>query len=1147
MLNTTIGKLVVEDALPEDMRDWAQLSFNKKTLGAFMADLAQRHPDKYRDVTHKLLQIARQGALESGSNSFGLKHIRVSPIAKARREKLLKKVEEINNDDSLSDEQRNAKLTKVIAKSKEGFEAELMEEAKGENSPLERMISSGARGNPGSLASLRGGDFQYVDSEGHALPVPIAKSYGEGLDPVSYWAGSFGARQGLLSAKFSTAESGYFAKRLQQAAHRLLVTGVDEDHDREEGVRGMPASSDDPHNEGSLLAHPAGGYRKNTILTPKILQDLQRRGIGKILVRSPIVGGAKDGGLLARDVGIREGGDLPQPGSLVGLLAAQSIAERLSQQALGAKHLGGIAGKGVEQLTQGFPLVEQLVDIPGAFKGGATHAQTDGVVQLVHEAPAGGMYVKVNDHDHYVPMGHAVSVKRGDSIEAGDMLSSGIPNPSEIVKHKGIGEGRRYFTHQLAGVLQQAGVNAHRRNVELVARAMIDHVKMNDEFGDWLPGDVVSYQTLERNWQPRPGSQQLEPKAAVGKYLEKPVLHYTVGTKIQPSMLTDMDEFGVKSLAVHDKEPPFEPLMIRSQDSLHHDPDWVSQMYGSGLKKNLLKSVHRGAVSDEKSTSFVPSLAKGVNFGLVEPFSKINKKMGEEKQAFGPSSIPNALYNYGVKPLGRDVLAPSVIQTIESAPLEGVSPGTHTWSSNSAQNPDDWAARYLFQQGLGPGSKTELNNILNTPFSVPNADVENNVYVDPKANILTRAGQGLAAKGMVGGSYASALNNTAVNIAEAPAGVGGQATVDSIKGTLVDPLFQSQSVKQYNDLHSKLTPYSGREDFQNRFHAAERFANKYLDQERNYHDTMGQVWDADNGTGQSNLQKFRAMQAPIVAQYARGEIGPLQFQTALREAHQNNGLGYYDEVVTPEDFAALEQAAPNLKPEGGLSARHLNETQTAFEQKRQNQIAALSKPQTQQAIAAAPPQSVSPQSATGSLISSEFNKPILQAEAQRKQQKIEVQKQQALAQQNQELETVRQQNPVDPYTRSQQYAAQFSIDHPGLGLGGNRQDEIAREHSNNQAFLAQHQVPKLNEQEQVALQKARDSVTPDMMAKYGPGSPSSGPASTQVGYATQKPAPSAKALGSAAAMSQPPKIPTPPKMTASNPISKLPLVPGGKS
>lgn len=1046
MLNTTIGKLVVEDALPEDMKDWAQLSFNKKTLGAFMADLAQRHPDEYRDVTHKLLQIARQGALESGSNSFGLKHIKVSPAAKARRAKLLKEVHAINDDDSLSDTQRNNKLIKTIAKAKEGFESELMEEAKAENSPLERMISSGARGNPGSLASLRGGDFQYVDSEGNALPVPIAKSYGEGLDPVSYWAGSFGARQGLLSAKFSTAESGYFAKRLQQAAHRLLVTGVDEDHERDGEIRGMPANSDDPHNEGSLLAHPAGGYAKNTILTPKILQDLKRKGIGRILVRSPIVGGARDGGLLARDVGIRESGDLPHPGSLVGLLAAQSIAERLSQQALGAKHLGGIAGKGVEQLTQGFPLVEQLVDIPKAFKGGATHAQTDGVVQLIHEAPAGGMYVTVNDQDHYIPVGHTVSVKRGDHIEAGDMLSSGIPNPSEIVKHKGIGEGRRYFTHQLAGVLQQAGVNAHRRNVELVARAMIDHVKMNDEFSDWLPGDVVSYQTLERNWHPREGFKQLEPKAAVGQYLEKPVLHYTVGTKIQPSMIKDMDEFGIKNLAVHENPPPFEPLMVRSEDSLQHDPDWVSQMYGSGLKKNLLKSVHRGATSDEKGTSFVPSLAKGVNFGLVEPFNKLNKKMGEEKQA------NSDIY-------GGDLMT-------EDAPVESGSNDLTPEAENASRNISNYI-HYVTHPG-------EQDADLRTPRDVIMAPVEH-----PKEywSYLTNPNE--RDKDLGFKDNAKRMASTIAQYKIYPVstkGMLGAAVANEVLPDNVNPL---------NVVNNKIEGITG--------------GKAYDIQD------WGLVQDKDE-QGNRIVTTPSEIRDDNYAMTPNTKGVPRAIAEAQSRAAQELGVELTGDPV--RDRIRLEVAQHDRQLE---RQKTIDSYAGRSDESLRNQ------------------QVVNPDPIRAEVIAK--RQKIQQQDYERAQQTI-------VPQQEADIAAVRAQNPADPYLQGQQYAAQFAMDH--------FPDSRATEHQKNVDFIAQHPAPKLNSEEQMALQKARSSVTPEMMAKYGPGPSSVGPASSQVGYATQKPGPSAKSLGATAAMSQPSKIPTPPKMNSTSPTGPLPLVPGGK-
>jgi DNA-directed RNA polymerase subunit beta' len=615
MLKTTAGKLIIQSVLPDDMKHWGERTLDKKTLTSFLSELAQRHPDQYSDVTHQLLKIAGKATYESGSNSFGLKHIRVSPIAARRREELAREVSKIDDDDSLTDKQRNDKLVHVVADAKEGFDNELLEEAKSQNSPLARMISSGSRGDARAMASLRGGDLQYVDSEGHPVPVPITKSYSEGLSPIQYWSGSYGARQGLLAAKFATADSGYLAKRLQQASHRLLVTALDEDHDPSV-VRGVPTDIDDAESEGSLLASPIAGYPRNTILTPKILGDLKRQGVGRMLIRSPIVGGARDGGLLSRDVGIRENGRLPYSGSLVGLSAAQSLAERLTQQALGAKHLGGIAGKGTQQLIEGFPLVEQLIDIPKTFRGGATHSQVDGQVHMISDAPAGGKFITIDGHDHYVPVGAEPLVGRGDTVEAGDTLSSGVPNPAEIVRHKGIGEGRRYFTHQLRNVLRNAGVNAHRRNVELVARAMVDRVRLDDQHGEYMPGDLVSYQSLERDWQPREGTQELEPRSAIGKYLEKPVLHHTIGTKIKPSMLRDFTEFGVNKIHAHDEPPPFQPEMVRSMDILGSDPDWMAKMYGSGLKKNLLHDVHRGAVSDTEGTSFVPGLARGVDFGL---------------------------------------------------------------------------------------------------------------------------------------------------------------------------------------------------------------------------------------------------------------------------------------------------------------------------------------------------------------------------------------------------------------------------------------------------------------------------------------------------------------------------------------------------
>src|SRR5690606_16674015 len=121
----------------------------------------------------------------------------------------------------------------------------------------------------------------------------------------------------------------------------------------------------------------------------------------------------------------------------------------------------------------------------------------------VQPAPAGGHYLYIDGEKHYVPESATLKVKPGDTVEAGDTLTGGVPHPAEIIRHKGIGEGRRYFVQAMRDAMRDSGITAHRRNIELVARGLIDHVKMTDEWGDHLPDDVVGYNALERRWEPR--------------------------------------------------------------------------------------------------------------------------------------------------------------------------------------------------------------------------------------------------------------------------------------------------------------------------------------------------------------------------------------------------------------------------------------------------------------------------------------------------------------------------------------------------------------------------------------------------------------------------------------------------------------------
>ena len=630
---TTIGQLLVNDALPEEYRDYDRV-LDSKSVQKIMQSVADKNPDQYRDVLKKLFDVGRDVAYRTGGFSFGLDSLRTAVASKRIRYELEDKINKIQETQGLDDKTRNEAIVNTVLQYQQPMEDDIMAESKAEHNPLALQVLSGSRGKPSNLKSLRGGDLLYTDHRDRAIPIPVLNSFSSGLTPAEYFAGSFGARKGVVDTKFSVQHSGFFSKQLNQLGHRLIVTAKDSDDEEFVRDRGMPVEVDDPDNEGALLAIAAAGYPRNTALTPKVLKDLQAKGIKKIAVRSPVASGSPDGGLYARDVGIRERGGLPGVGDFVGIAAVQALSEPISQGTLSSKHSGGVAGG---KSISGFKVLNQLIQSPKQSPYWASHSQLDGKISAIQPAPTGGSFVYIKDTPHYVNPEADIKYKVGDEVEAGDTLSDGVPNPAEFVKHKGLGEGRRQFVNAFRTSMKDAGLGAHRRNIEMLSRGVINHVRLNDTVGDYMPDDIIPYDMFERNWQPRSGHRQLAINSSKGKYLEKPILHYTVGTRLTPSVIKELNDFDIKDVTVHDEPPPFEPHFLRGLDNLQYDPDWMTRMLGSNLQKSTLKAVWSGATSDESGTSFVPSLAKSVGFG-----------QGGKIKSYDPKEVAKPLGDGGV-------------------------------------------------------------------------------------------------------------------------------------------------------------------------------------------------------------------------------------------------------------------------------------------------------------------------------------------------------------------------------------------------------------------------------------------------------------------------------------------------------------------
>jgi hypothetical protein len=133
---------------------------------------------------------------------------------------------------------------------------------------------------------------------------------------------------------------------------------------------------------------------------------------------------------------------------------------------------------------------------------------------------------------------------------------------------------------------------------------------MTKPHGDFLPGDLVEYNYLARHWQPREGTTTVHPRLASGRYLEAPVGHYSIGTRLTKRMLDNIRKAGYTELKVHEEPPPWVPEARRAMESQAHSMDWMDRLAGYYTKGSLMDALTSGYTSADPNTpvAMIPQL-----------------------------------------------------------------------------------------------------------------------------------------------------------------------------------------------------------------------------------------------------------------------------------------------------------------------------------------------------------------------------------------------------------------------------------------------------------------------------------------------------------------------------------------------------------
>lgn len=142
-----------------------------------------------------------------------------------------------------------------------------------------------------------------------------------------------------------------------------------------------------------------------------------------------------------------------------------------------------------KDITGGLPRVEELVEARRP-KDAAEIAKIDGIVDL-KGVQKNKRIVVVRDEqsgmeeEHLIPLSKHLIVQRGDALVKGQQLTDGQVVPQEILDICGVRELQKYLVNQVQEVYRLQGVDINDKHIELIARQMLQKVRITE------PGDTT--------------------------------------------------------------------------------------------------------------------------------------------------------------------------------------------------------------------------------------------------------------------------------------------------------------------------------------------------------------------------------------------------------------------------------------------------------------------------------------------------------------------------------------------------------------------------------------------------------------------------------------------------------------------------------
>ena len=509
IVNTTLGQALFNEALPADY-PYIQKVADKGTISGIVNDLAERYPKTTVAATLDNIKDAGFHWATRSGVTVALSDVLTPPNKReivAGYEKLAAKVQSEFEKGMITDNERRQELIKIWTDATAEV-AEAMQKNFPANNTINRMVTSGARGNWLQVRNIAGMRGLVNNPKGEIIPRPIISSYREGLSVVEYFIATHGARKGLADTALRTADSGYLTRRLVDVSQDVIIR--EEDCGTTKGLDLPIAAANaagelvrDANVENSIyarsLAADAVDAKGNVIAKAGddagdvLIDTLIAAGINEVKVRSVLTCESATGVCAACYGRSLATGKLVDIGEAVGIIAAQSIGEPGTQLTMRTFHTGGSAS--ADDITQGLPRVQELFEARTP-KGASPIAETAGRITIEETDKSRKVILTPDNGDEAViyPVlkRSTLLVSDGDHVELGQQLQVGTVDPKEVLRVQGVRAVQQHLVGGVQGVYRSQGVPIHDKHIEVIVRQMLRKVTVVEHGDtDLLPGELV--------------------------------------------------------------------------------------------------------------------------------------------------------------------------------------------------------------------------------------------------------------------------------------------------------------------------------------------------------------------------------------------------------------------------------------------------------------------------------------------------------------------------------------------------------------------------------------------------------------------------------------------------------------------------------